>query len=126
MRKDLQNPAKKIGSTMTPKTPPSNQYGESARLMRGLQQVPAGPSPTSNVQPPKPSGPKPGQVVDLLGATSMPDQPITAGADFGPGPTAFQAGMQFPDPRSNALNELRVISQLYPDSGIADIIDKYS
>lgn len=126
MRKDLQNPAKKIGDTMTPKTPPSNQYGESAKLMRGLKQVPAGPSPTSVVQQPKQSGPKPGNVVDLLGPSTMPNQPITAGADFGPGPTAFQSGMMFPDPQANAVNELRVISQLYPDSGIADILNKYS
>jgi hypothetical protein len=125
MRKDLQNPAKKIGDSMTPKTPPSNQYGESAKLMRGLKQVPMGQSPTA-APPQIDNRRKPGKIVDLLGATTMPNQPITAGADFGPGPTSFQAGMQFPDPRENAIVELRNISQMFPDSGIADILDKYS
>ncbi len=34
IRSDLQNPAAKIGSTMTPKVAPSNQYGESSDAIR--------------------------------------------------------------------------------------------
>lgn len=92
IRSDLQNKAAKIGDTMTPKVPPSNQYGESARLMRGLKDVPAGKSPTTAPQEGKPK-PMPGRVVDLLGPTQRPMEPITNGADFGPGMSALQAGV---------------------------------
>lgn len=44
IRTDLQNKANVIGSTMTPKVGPSNQYGEVKKLMDGLKQVPSGPA----------------------------------------------------------------------------------
>lgn len=124
IRSDLQNKAAKIGDTMTPKVPPSNQYGESARLMRGLRDVPAGPPPTAAPQEGKPK-PIPGQVTNLLAPTQRPAEPITAGADFGPGPTSLQAGVPIVSPMDNAINELRNISRFYPDSGIGDLLDKY-
>jgi hypothetical protein len=123
IRSDLQNKAAKIGSTMTPKVAPSNQYGEQAKLMRGMKDVPTGPSPTSEVQQPR--GPRPGAVVDLLAPTMSPGEPVTAGASFGPGLTPMQAGIPMMGPQNNAINELRNISRLYPDSGISDLLDKY-
>lgn len=124
IRSDLQNKAAKIGDTMTPKVPPSNQYGESARLMRGLKDVPAGKSPTSAPQEGKPK-PVPGRVVDLLGPTQRPMEPITNGADFGPGMSALQAGVLPRNPSDDAIIELQNIARFYPDSGIADLLDKY-
>jgi hypothetical protein len=123
IRSDLQNPAAKIGSTMTPKVAPSNQYGESAKLMRGLKQVPASAPPTEQVQ--QPQGPRPGAVVDLLAPTASPMEPITSGADFGPGMSSFQAGIPMPNPNNDAIVELRNISRMFPESGIADLLDKY-
>ena len=122
IRSDLQNPAAKIGSTMTPKVAPSNQYGESAKLMRGLKEVPAGAPPTEHVQQPK--GPRPGSL-NILGPTTSPNEPITSGANFGEGMTPFQAGIPLPNPNNDAIMELRNISRLYPESGIADLLDKY-
>ena len=124
IRSDLQNKAAKIGDTMTPKVPPSNQYGESARLMRGLRDVPTGPSPTAAPQEGKPK-PVPGRVVDVLRPTQKPMEPITAGADFGPGPSALQAGVIQRTPMDDAVIELRNIARFYPDSGIGDLLDKY-
>lgn len=124
IRSDLQNKAAKIGDTMTPKVPPSNQYGESAKLMRGLRDVPAGPSPTAAPQEGKPK-PVPGRVVDVLGPSQKPMEPITAGADFGPGPSALQAGVIQRTPMDDAVMELRNIARFYPDSGIGDLLDKY-
>jgi hypothetical protein len=54
-----------------------------------------------------------------------PSEPITAGASFGPGLTPMQAGISMMGPQNNAVNELRSISKLYPDSGISDLLDKY-
>lgn len=124
IRSDLQNKAAKIGQTMTPKVPPSNQYGESARLMRGLKDVPASAPPTEAVQQPQ-NRPQPGRVVDLLAPTARPEEPITAGADIGPGPNSLQAGIPIANPQEDALIELRNIARFYPNSGIADLIDKY-
>jgi hypothetical protein len=124
LRTDLQNQAAKIGSTMTPKAAPSNQYGEAAKLMRGQRQVPTGPSPTSQVQQ-QPQGPRPGAITDLLAPTGRPDEQITAGADFGPGLNSFQAGIQMSNPNNDAIMELRNIARFFPDSGISDLIDKY-
>jgi hypothetical protein len=124
IRSDLQNPAAKIGSTMTPKVAPSNQYGESAKLMRGLKDVPASAPPTEQVQQ-QPQGPRPGAISDLLAPTSMPNEPITSGADFGPGMSSFQAGIGIANPNNDAMIELRNISRMFPDSGIADLLDKY-
>jgi hypothetical protein len=124
IRSDLQNKAAKIGQTMTPKVPPSNQYGESARLMRGLREVPASAPPSESVQQ-QPNRPQPGRVMDLLAPTQRPDEPITAGADFGPGMSSLQAGIPIANPRNEALIELQNIARFYPNSGIADLLDKY-
>ena len=124
IRSDLQNPAAKIGSTMTPKVPPSNQYGESAKLMRGLKDVPAGAPPSEAVQS-QPQGPRPGGLPDLFAPTANPNEPITSGSDFGPGMSSFQAGIPMPNPNNDAIIELRNISRIFPDSGIADLLDKY-
>lgn len=124
LRTDLQNQAAKIGSTMTPKAAPSNQYGEAAKLMRGQKQVPTGPSPTAQVQQ-QPKGPRPGAVTDLLAPSGRPNEPITAGADFGPGMNSFQAGIPMSNPNNDAVIELRNISKFFPDAGISDLLDKY-
>lgn len=124
LRTDLQNQAAKIGSTMTPKAAPSNQYGEAAKLMRGQKQVPTGASPTAAVQQPR-QGPRPGAVGDLLAPSNRPNEPITAGMDFGPGINSFQAGIMQSNPNNDAVIELRNISKMFPDSGISDLLDKY-
>jgi hypothetical protein len=124
IRSDLQNKAAKIGQTMTPKVPPSNQYGESARLMRGLRDVPASAPPTESAQQ-QPNRPQPGNVVDILAPTARPNEPITAGADIGPGINSLQAGIPLANPQNDAVIELRNIARFYPNSGIADLLDKY-
>ena len=124
LRTDLQNQAAKIGSTMTPKTAPSNQYGEAAKLMRGQKQVPTGSSPTAGAQPMR-QGPRPGAVVDLLAPSNRPNEPITTGMDFGPGMNSFQAGFMQSNPNNDAIIELRNIAKFFPDSGISDLLDKY-
>jgi hypothetical protein len=121
IRTDLQNKANVIGSTMTPKVGPSNQYGEVKKLMDGLKQVPSGPSAGDRqVQQQAPRKP-----IDLLAMTNNPNEPITAGAPFGPGMGPAQAGIRIPNPLNDAVTELRNIARFDPNSGLGDLIDKY-
>jgi hypothetical protein len=121
IRTDLQNKANVIGSTMTPKVGPSNQYGEVKKLMDGLKQVPSGPAAgdrTATAQQPK-------EKVNLLAMTNRPNEPITAGAAFGPGMGPVQAGIPIPNPLNDAVMELRNIARFDTSSGLGDLIDKY-
>ena len=111
IRTDLQNKANVIGSTMTPKVGPSNQYGEVKKLMDGLKQVPSGPAAGDQAVAKQ----QPKQKIDLLAMTNRPNEPITAGAPFGPGM----------GPLNDAVMELRNIARFDPASGLGDLIDKY-
>ena len=122
LRTDLQNKAKAIGDTMVPKVGPTNQYGEVAKLMRGLQQVPSGPA-ASDVKTNQQQAPR--QPIDLLAMTNNPNEPITAGAAYGPGMGPLQAGIPISNPLNDAVIELRNIARMSPNSGLADLIDKY-
>lgn len=121
IRTDLQNKANVIGSTMTPKVGPSNQYGEVKKLMDGLKQVPSGPAAGDRAVPAQ----QPREKIDLLAMTNRPNEPITAGAPFGPGMGPVQAGIPVPNPLNDALIELRNIARFDPASGLGDLIDKY-
>lgn len=61
-------------------------YGEEAALARAQEAVPAMPAPGG----PVPTAPVPfigpDQVPNLADPTRRPDEPVTAGAPFGPGP----------------------------------------
>jgi hypothetical protein len=121
IRTDLQNKANVIGSTMTPKVGPSNQYGEVKKLMDGLQQVPSGPAAGDQAVAKQ----QPREKIDLLAMTNRPNEPITAGAPFGPGIGPVQAGIPIPNPLNDAVMELRNIARFDPASGLGDLIDKY-
>lgn len=124
LRTDLQNKAKAIGDTMVPKVGPTNQYGEVAKLMRGLQQVPSGPA-ASDVRTNQQQPQAPRQPMDLLRMTNNPNEAITAGAAYGPGMGPLQAGIPISNPLNDAVIELRNIARMSPNSGLADLIDKY-
>ena len=121
IRTDLQNKANVIGSTMTPKVGPSNQYGEVKKLMDGLKQVPSGPAAGDRAVATQ----QPRERVDLLAMTNRPNEPITAGAAFGPGMGPVQAGIRIPNPLNDAVVELRNIARFDPASGLGDLLDKY-
>ena len=121
IRTDLQNKANVIGSTMTPKVGPSNQYGEVKKLMDGLQQVPSGPAAGDRAMAVQ----QPREKIDLLAMTNRPNEPITAGAPFGPGMGPVQAGISVPNPLNDAVMELRNIARFDSNSGLGDLLDKY-
>jgi hypothetical protein len=106
---------------MTPKVGPSNQYGEVKKLMDGLQQVPSGPAAGDRTV----AAQQPREKIDLLAMTNRPNEPITAGAPFGPGMGPVQAGIRVPNPLNDAVMELRNIARFDLTSGLGDLLDKY-
>jgi hypothetical protein len=59
--------------------------------------------------------------------TERPNEPITAGVDFGPGQNSMQAGIDKParigDP---VLERLRTLYQQFPNEDLADLLDSYT
>ena len=121
IRTDLQNKANAIGDTMTPKVGPSNQYGEVKKLMDGLKQVPSGPAAGDRGV----AAQQPRERINLSAMTNRPNEPITAGAPFGPGMGPLQAGISISNPLNDAVTELRNIARFDPNSGLGDLLDKY-
>ena len=66
--------------------------------------------------PPGGGGPIPVDRLDVFGATQRPDEPLTAGAPAGPGPTNI--GMLPPD----HLQKIRAILMQYWSPGLARLI----
>lgn len=124
-RTDLQNVAVQAGKKIAVQTPPSSQYGEATRLRQAQQAVPMGQAPTDAVGQVNAQRPRPGSMGPLTRPTDRPMEPITSGADFGPGMNSLQAGIPMMNDYDNSINELLNIARLYPNSGLADLIDKY-
>lgn len=61
------------------------KYGENKALMEQQQGAPLAGSPTPN---PRVAAPKQAPVTPLFAPTARPDEPVTAGMPFGPGPTS--------------------------------------
>jgi hypothetical protein len=94
-------------------------YGKATEQMNAQRAVPMGAPPTEVQRP------VPGTLGSLTRPTERPMEPITAGAPFGAGPSPVGAGI--PQPAGdNALEELRMIYQMFPNDDLADLIDSYS
>ena len=94
-------------------------YGKATEQMNAQRAVPMGTPPTEVQRP------VPGTLGSLTRPTERPMEPITAGANFGAGPSAVGAGIPQPTGDS-ALEDLKAIYQAYPNDDLADLIDSYS
>ena len=94
-------------------------YGEAGKQIAAQRAVPMGTPPTEVQRP------VPGTLGSLTRPTERPMEPITAGAPFGAGPSPVGAGIPQPT-GDNALEELRMIYQMFPNDDLADLIDSYS
>jgi len=117
-RSDLRNPAtKKVAFT-------GQTYGQATQQAASQQAVSPGSAPTDAMSQPV-ARPVPG-AQSLTRPTERPSEPITAGADFGAGPNAMQAGMM---PRivpvDDVMEQLKVLYRMFPNDGLADMISKY-
>lgn len=96
-------------------------YGEAGKQMAAQRAVPMGAPPTQ-VQPQAPR-PMPGSLGDLTRPTERPNEPITAGADFGAGPSSLQAGiMPAPSASNDVLEQLLYLNRLYPNPDVENLI----
>lgn len=91
------------------------QYGEEAALSRAQDAVPAGPAVTT---PPPVVGPD--MVPNLNAPTNRPDEPVTAGMPFGPGPGPSEQ-VPMPDP---VVQRLRVMYAAYPSPHIRRMLQR--
>lgn len=96
-------------------------YGDAKKAKDAKKAVPVGPSPT-DMQAGRPT---PGSLLPLSRPTERPAEPITAGANFGPGPDMMQAGIPLRTERQRAIDELRAIASINPTGDLLDILDKY-
>lgn len=104
-------------------TATNQQYGMRAAQRASQQAVPMSKSPTD--EPAKIARTKPGSLTPLSAPSARPNEPITAGANFGAGPNAEQSGIPSGPTGDDVLDELRAIFTIYPNSDIASLIDYY-
>jgi hypothetical protein len=119
-RTDLQNPAKKMAATAAK----GQTYGEAGKQLAAQRAVPMA-APAMAPAPPQRNAVAPGSMGAFNRETDAPQEPVTAGANVGPGPNAFQAGIMAPPMMGNSvLQELLVLDQLYPSSDLKNLISK--
>ena len=105
----------------------NQQYGQRLAQQRSQEAVPMAQSPTT-VPSPVRQRPRtaPGSLTPLTAPTGRPNEPITAGANFGAGPTALGAGIpMMPSQGAMAVDELRQIAQIFPTDDLLDLLDTY-
>lgn len=94
-------------------------YGDKKKREEATKKVPTGKAPTQkNLS-------VPGSLPDILRATERPTEPITQGADYGPGLSAIEAGVTLRTEEQAAYDELYAISQLFPTSELTSMFDRF-
>jgi hypothetical protein len=91
----------------------SKVYGQGVAQQNAQRAVPLAPPPAPGLASALPGGGRQGQAPtfgDLNAPTERPDEPMTAGAPFGPGP-GMEALPQPPDPAVAALGALAGVSE---------------
>ena len=120
-RSDLRNPAtRQVRFT-------GQTYGQASQQAAAQQAVPPGSAPAQvqAQQMAAQQAPRPG-ARPLLRPTERPTEPITAGADFGPGPNAQQAGILPRQlPVDDTMEQLRALYLAFPNEDLADMLSKY-
>ena len=117
-RTDLQNPSKKVARQAAK----GQGYGEAGKQMAAQKAVPIAAPPTTTA--PQSQRVAPGSLGAFNRPTERPNEPLTAGASFGPGPTPA-AGMRVPRNNDPVLDELRALYSRFPSEELADMLDSY-
>ena len=121
-RTDLNNPAQKVAVQAAK----GQTYGAASAQMESQRAVPMGQAPTE-MQAGQPAPALPGSLGAFNRPTERPEEPITAGVDFGEGLNAMQSGISKP-PRVNdpVVERLRSLYAQFPNSDLADLLDSYT
>jgi hypothetical protein len=116
-RTDLNMPQAKVKRMVA-----QNQtYGAAGEQMASQKAVPMGAPPTEvagrkQALPPLPS---------FTRRTDRPQEPITAGAPFGPGVGPVAAGVPSYNPTASALQEIRTIAELEQNEDLMDLLSRW-
>jgi hypothetical protein len=117
-RFDLQNPAAKVAKAAAK----GQTYGKATEQLASQSAVPMGASPADVSAARAARKPAP---VTLMAPTQRPEEPITAGAQFGPGPNMYQAGIPMVSESQMALQEIRQIAMMFPSEDLDDLLARY-
>lgn len=122
-RTDLNNPAQKVARSAAK----GQTYGSAKAQMESQRAVPMGQAPADVQAQQTGARVAPGGLGGFGRPTERPEEPLTAGADFGPGPNMLQAGMNRPMRPNvdNVLLELQELNRLFPNEDLSDLIDSY-
>lgn len=111
-RTDLNNPAQKIAV----QTAKGQTYGKAAEQAAAQRAVPMG----------APAQVAPGSMGAFNRPTERPQEPITAGVNFGDGPNAEQANVNRPARTTDpVLARLQYLYENFPNDDLADLLDSY-
>ena len=94
-------------------------YGQATQQAQAQQAVPTGAPPTE-VQARKMSAP----VTGLTALTERPDEPISAGSPFGPGPNRVSAQPRKLSSVDEVEDQLAVLYELYPNEGLGLLLSR--
>lgn len=120
-RTDLNNPAQKVAMA----TAKGQTYGAATAQMESQRAVPMGQAPTE-MQAGQQSYATPGSLGSFDRPSERPNEPITAGVNFGPGLNQMQAGITPAARMSDPVFErLRAIYDQFPNDELADLLDSY-
>jgi hypothetical protein len=101
-------------------------YGEATQQQRRVQAVPTGAAPTQQAAQQAARRVTPAAPGSLTAPTARPNEPITAGAPFGPGVGPAAAGIPMMSPAGdNVIEELKAIYQRFPNDDLADLLDSF-
>jgi hypothetical protein len=114
-RTDLNNPAGKIAV----QTAKGQTYGEATKQEAAQRAVPMG-------APEQPPAVAPGGLGSFNRSTERPQEPITAGVNFGDGMNAQQANVNQVARNSDpVLARLQYLYDNFPNEDLADLLDSY-
>lgn len=113
-----------VKANLAKQTAKNQTYGKAKEQMVAQQLVPMGPPPTSvNVGlQPTPKRQSPGL---FLRPTERPNEPITAGVDFGPGVGSVGAGIPRRYTNDIAMMEIKEILKYFPNDDLFDLVSRY-
>lgn len=101
-------------------------YGKATEQMEAQRAVPMARPPVETQAAQAARRPQPNLPGAFLAPTARPEEPITAGAPFGPGPSMIPGvPMSEAELMDDSIRELRAIYELYPSQELADIIQFY-
>ncbi len=94
-------------------------YGQATQQAQAQRAVPTG-SPPTEVQAQKMSAP----VTGLTAPTERPDEPISAGSPFGPGPNRVSNQPRKLSSVDEVEDQLAVLYELYPNEGLGLLLSR--